>query len=138
MSEPRGVSSSSTTTTSAPWLGRSTAPSTDHPLSNPAAAARGPKHVVKTGKTPVLEGAEWHKLLAMISATTLRDLRDGPDCHPRPQLRAHHYGVEDEGRGSPAARRWLDDPIVRERRQAANDAVPSRARREPSTSRAQR
>ena len=25
---------------------------------NPAAAARGPKHVVKTGKTPVLEGAE--------------------------------------------------------------------------------
>ncbi|MGA8756712.1 MAG: hypothetical protein WB611_10325 [Stellaceae bacterium] len=24
---------------------------------NPAAAVRGPKHVVKTGKTPVLEGA---------------------------------------------------------------------------------
>jgi site-specific recombinase XerC len=30
---------------------------------NPAAAVRGPKHVVKTGKTPVLEGAEWRKLL---------------------------------------------------------------------------
>ena len=28
---------------------------------NPAAAVRGPKHVVKTGKTPVLEGDEWRK-----------------------------------------------------------------------------
>jgi site-specific recombinase XerD len=42
---------------------------------NPAAAVRGPKHVVKTGKTPVLEGAEWRKLLDSIPATTLRDLR---------------------------------------------------------------
>jgi integrase len=30
---------------------------------NPASAVRGPKHVVKTGKTPVLEGEEWRKLL---------------------------------------------------------------------------
>ena len=30
---------------------------------NPAAAVRGPKHVVKTGKTPVLEAAEWRKLI---------------------------------------------------------------------------
>jgi site-specific recombinase XerD len=43
---------------------------------NPAAAVRGPKHVVKTGTTPVLEGAEWRKLLDSIPATTLRDLRD--------------------------------------------------------------
>jgi site-specific recombinase XerD len=43
---------------------------------NPAAAVRGPKHVVKTGKTPVLEGDEWRKLLASIPTTTLRDLRD--------------------------------------------------------------
>jgi site-specific recombinase XerD len=43
---------------------------------NPAAAVRGPKHVVKTGKTPVLEGAEWRKLFESIPATTLRDLRD--------------------------------------------------------------
>jgi site-specific recombinase XerC len=43
---------------------------------NPAAAVRGPKHVVKTGKTPVLEGAEWRKLLKSIPDTTLRDLRD--------------------------------------------------------------
>src|SRR2546423_7489614 len=43
---------------------------------NPAAAVRGPKHVVKTGKTSVLEGTEWRKLLDSIPATTLRDLRD--------------------------------------------------------------
>jgi site-specific recombinase XerD len=44
--------------------------------SNPASAVRGPKHVVKTGKTPVLEGAEWRTLLDSIPAVTLRDLRD--------------------------------------------------------------
>jgi integrase len=43
---------------------------------NPASAVRGPKHVVKTGKTPVLEGDEWRKLLNSIPTTTLRDLRD--------------------------------------------------------------
>jgi site-specific recombinase XerC len=30
---------------------------------NPASTVRGPKHVVKTGKTPVLEAEEWRKLL---------------------------------------------------------------------------
>jgi site-specific recombinase XerD len=43
---------------------------------NPASALRGPKHVVMTGKTRVLEGEEWRKLLDSIPATTLRDLRD--------------------------------------------------------------
>jgi site-specific recombinase XerD len=43
---------------------------------NPASAVRGPKHVVKTGSTPVLEGDEWRKLLDSIPVTTLRDLRD--------------------------------------------------------------
>jgi site-specific recombinase XerD len=43
---------------------------------NPAAAVRGPKHVVKTGSTPVLDGAEWRKLLDSIPTATLRDLRD--------------------------------------------------------------
>jgi site-specific recombinase XerD len=43
---------------------------------NPASAVRGPKHVVKTGTTPVLEGAEWRKLLDSIPTVTLRDLRD--------------------------------------------------------------
>jgi site-specific recombinase XerD len=43
---------------------------------NPAAAVRGPKHVVKTGKTPVLEGDEWRKLVDAIPTETVRDLRD--------------------------------------------------------------
>jgi site-specific recombinase XerC len=43
---------------------------------NPASAVRGPKHVVKTGTTPVLDGDEWRKLLDPIPTTTLRDLRD--------------------------------------------------------------
>ena len=43
---------------------------------NPAAAVRGPKHVVKTGKTPVLEAPEWRQLLDSIPTVTLRDLRD--------------------------------------------------------------
>jgi hypothetical protein len=32
--------------------------------------------VVKTGKTPVLDGAEWRKLLDAIPTDTVRDLRD--------------------------------------------------------------
>jgi site-specific recombinase XerD len=43
---------------------------------NPAAAVRGPKHVVKTGKTPVLDAKEWRKLLDGIPTETVRDLRD--------------------------------------------------------------
>jgi site-specific recombinase XerD len=43
---------------------------------NPAAAVRGPKHVVKIGKTPVLDGAEWRKLIDSIPTETVRDLRD--------------------------------------------------------------
>ena len=43
---------------------------------NPASAVRGPKHVVKTGKTPVLEGQEWRRLIDAIPTDTVRDLRD--------------------------------------------------------------
>lgn len=43
---------------------------------NPASSVRGPKHVVKTGKTPVLENAEWRHLIDSIPTDTLRDLRD--------------------------------------------------------------
>jgi site-specific recombinase XerD len=41
--------------------------------SNPASAVRGPKYVVKTGKTPVLEGKEWRKLIDTIPTDTVRD-----------------------------------------------------------------
>jgi site-specific recombinase XerD len=43
---------------------------------NPASAVRGPKHVVKTGKTPVLDPTDWRKLLDAIPTDTVRDLRD--------------------------------------------------------------
>ena len=43
---------------------------------NPASAVRGPKHVVKTGVTPVLDAPEWRKLIDAIPTDTVRDLRD--------------------------------------------------------------
>jgi site-specific recombinase XerD len=43
---------------------------------NPAAAVRGPKHVVKKGKTPVLLGEEARKLLDSIKTETIIGLRD--------------------------------------------------------------
>ncbi len=44
--------------------------------SNPAAAVRGPKQVVKTGKTPVLPAAEARGRLDSIDTTTVIGLRD--------------------------------------------------------------
>ena len=43
---------------------------------NPAAAVRGPKHVVTKGATPVLSPAEARKLLETIDSDTLAGLRD--------------------------------------------------------------
>ncbi|CAG0984240.1 partial Tyrosine recombinase XerC, partial [Gammaproteobacteria bacterium] len=43
---------------------------------NPAASVRGPKHVVKVGKTPVLDPSEARTLLDSIDATTPIGLRD--------------------------------------------------------------
>ena len=43
---------------------------------NPAVAVRGPKHIVKTAKMPVLDAKEWRKLLDTIPTETVRDLRD--------------------------------------------------------------
>ena len=98
---------------------------------NPAAAVRGPKHVVTTGKTPVLDAAEWRKLIDSHSdRNRARSARPRADRHPHLFLRAHRRGAEDEGGGSPAARHRLAASSARERRQGAQDAVPSRARRD--------
>ena len=43
---------------------------------NPAASVRGPKHVVKSGKTPVLSAVETRALLDGIDVATLAGLRD--------------------------------------------------------------
>ena len=43
---------------------------------NPAASVRGPTHIVRTGKTPVLQTAEARQLLDSIDTATLPGLRD--------------------------------------------------------------
>jgi hypothetical protein len=43
---------------------------------NPAASVRGPRYVVKRGKTPVLSSEEARTLLDAIESTTLIGLRD--------------------------------------------------------------
>ena len=43
---------------------------------NPAASVRGPKHVVKKGKTPVLTSSEARQLLDSIDCSTIIGLRD--------------------------------------------------------------
>jgi site-specific recombinase XerD len=43
---------------------------------NPAAAVRGPVHIVRRGKTPVLDPAEARQLIDAIDATTILGLRD--------------------------------------------------------------
>ena len=43
---------------------------------NPASSVRGPKHVVKRGKTPVLRAEEARQLLDSIDITTIVGLRD--------------------------------------------------------------
>lgn len=43
---------------------------------NPASSVRGSKHVVKTGKTPVLETGEWRRLIDSIPTETVRGLRN--------------------------------------------------------------
>ena len=43
---------------------------------NPAAAVHGPSHVVKTGKTPVLDAEEARRLMASLDTSTQVGLRD--------------------------------------------------------------
>ena len=43
---------------------------------NPAAAVRGPRHIVRRGKTPVLDPAEARQLIDAIDITTIIGLRD--------------------------------------------------------------
>ena len=43
---------------------------------NPAASVRGPKHVVKRGKTPVLQASQARQLLDSIDTSTIVGLRD--------------------------------------------------------------
>jgi hypothetical protein len=71
---------------------------------NPASAVRGPKHVVKTGKTPVLEGKEWRATRCDPDRYRARFARPGTDRHPDLLLRPDRRGAEDEGGRYSAAR----------------------------------
>ena len=106
---------------------------------NPASAVRGPKHVVKTGKTPVLEGREWRRLIDTIPTDTARDLRDRALIATLSLRLCPHRGGAEDASGRPPSEEfasgrppseefWLADPAARERRQAAHDAVPPCAR----------
>ena len=65
---------------------------------NPAAAVRGPKHVVTKGATPVLSPAEARKLLESIDTGALAGLRGpGAALGDALQLRAGERGVGDCG-----------------------------------------
>ena len=87
---------------------------------NPAAAVRGPKHVVTKGATPVLSLAEARRLLELgrteaavrQRAWRLRaarpeaaDLLVEPDGAPRPLADAGQRGLSEPGRDRPGAAR---------------------------------
>jgi site-specific recombinase XerD len=69
---------------------------------NPAASVRGPKYVVKRGKTPVLSSDEARKLLDSIESDTLIGLRDraliGTICLPTRSYRRRRWSVPDSRR----------------------------------------
>ena len=66
---------------------------------NPAHAVRGPKHVVKKGKTPVLSTEEMHDLFAGFPAGSLVALRDSRATrHHGLHLRPYRRGTATAGR----------------------------------------
>ncbi len=106
---------------------------------NPAAAVRGPKHVVKKGKTPVLDGDEAKKLIDSIDASTVVGLRD------RALIallvynhRARLGGAAIERRGLLSAGQALVGVAARKGRQAARDAGAPPARTLPRRLRGRR
>ena len=92
---------------------------------NPAGSVRGPSHVVKAGKTPVLAPEEARALIDSIEITTHRRLaRPGADRVDGVQLRADRRGARHEGRGRVHAEPPAMGAAARERRQGARHAVP--------------
>jgi hypothetical protein len=71
---------------------------------NPAAAVRGPKHVIKTGKTPVLEADAWRKLLKSRART-----RNGSPREP-----ANHQALRSDERTPHPGRGRADATINRQ------------------------
>ena len=93
---------------------------------------RGPKHVIKRGKTPVLTTDQARLLLDSIDTSTLVGLRDraliGVMTYAFARIGAV---VVDAGRGLLRQRQALVGPPPRERRQAPRNAGASQARSLP-------
>jgi integrase/recombinase XerD len=103
---------------------------------NPAHAVRGPKHVVKRGKTPVLIADDARRLLDSIAVTRKAKTPDGSEIEipcvvglrDRALIAVMTYALAHRRRRRHARRRLLPagqalvGPPARERRQAARDA----------------
>ena len=97
---------------------------------NPAAAVRGPKHIVKKGKTPVLDADEARQLLDSIDVSTPVGLRD------RALIALLIYtfarvsaAIRHERRATTTSQGAVVGAPSRERRQAPRNAGASPARR---------
>jgi hypothetical protein len=96
---------------------------------NPAGSVRGPRHVVTSGQTPVLDPSEARALLDSIDTSTVVGLRDRALIGLMVYiLRPDHRGPRDDGRGCPHAEPPAMGAPAREGRQAPRDAVPSQPR----------
>ena len=95
---------------------------------NPAHAVRGPKHVVKTGKTTVLDAEQARRLLDSIDISTVVGLRDRAlisrdDLRLRPHRRRRRHAR----RGLLPQGQALVGPPARKRRQAPRNAGASQS-----------
>ena len=91
---------------------------------NPATAVRGPKHVVKRGKTPVLVPDEARQLLDSIDVSTHAGLRDRALIGLMIYLRAHRRGDRHDGCGCLCAGTALVGEPAREGREVRRPALP--------------
>ena len=105
---------------------------------NPAAAVRGPKHVVTKGATPVLSPAEARKLLETLDTGALgRAPGPGAALRDALQLRAGERGPRDATAGLPRAGEPRVAQAPREGREAARrpgDLRRARSGPSPGTS----
>jgi site-specific recombinase XerC len=83
---------------------------------NPASSVRGPIHVVKTGKTPLLDGGEWRRLIDAIPSDTVRELRDRALIAPLTYSFANYRRAKNESRGYPPPRCGVGIAAARKRR----------------------
>jgi site-specific recombinase XerC len=92
---------------------------------------RGPKHVFKRGKTPVLDEDQARRLLAGLDTSTLVGLRDRALIGVMTYAFARIGAVVALRRGLLPGRQALVAAAARERRQAPRDAGASQARALP-------